>query len=87
MLLWLWRRPAAAALIQPLAWELTYAADAALKRKIKKRQSLENNGSWTGVKEIEKNILRGQRRAIWEDIQKTVLSGEQEMVVSGLVCG
>ena len=31
-LLWLWRRPAAAALIQPLAWELPYAAGAALKR-------------------------------------------------------
>ena len=32
-LLWLWPRPAAAALIQPLAWELPYAAGAALKRK------------------------------------------------------
>ena len=32
MLLWLWRRPAAAALIRPLAWELPYAADAALKK-------------------------------------------------------
>ena len=30
-LLWLWCRPAAAALIRPLAWELPYAADAALK--------------------------------------------------------
>ena len=25
-LLWLWRRPEAVALIQPLAWELTYTA-------------------------------------------------------------
>ena len=37
----LWRRPAAAAWIQPLAWELwelVYAADVALKiQKIKKR--------------------------------------------------
>ena len=32
-LLWLWRRPGAAALIQPLAWEIPYAAGAALKRK------------------------------------------------------
>ena len=31
--LWLWRRLAAAALIQPLAWELPYAAGAALKSK------------------------------------------------------
>ena len=33
MLLWLWWRPAAATLIQPLAWEPPYAAGAALKRK------------------------------------------------------
>ena len=32
-LLWLWCRPAAAALIQPLAWERPYAAGAALKKK------------------------------------------------------
>ena len=29
----LWRKPAAAALIQPLAQEIPYAAGAALKRK------------------------------------------------------
>ena len=34
-LLWLWHRPAATALIQPLAWELPYAADVALKRQKK----------------------------------------------------
>ena len=32
MLLWLWCRPAAAALIQPLAWELPYAPRAAQER-------------------------------------------------------
>ena len=32
-LLWLWYRPAAAAPIQPLAWELLYAARMALKSK------------------------------------------------------
>ena len=31
--LWLWLRPAAAVLIQPLAWELPYAAVVALKSK------------------------------------------------------
>ena len=31
---WLWHRPAGAAPIQPLTWELTYAAGAAVKRKI-----------------------------------------------------
>ena len=30
---WLWCRPAAAALIQSLVWELPFAADAALKRQ------------------------------------------------------
>ena len=32
-LLWPWHRPAAAAPIQPLAWEHPYATGAALKRK------------------------------------------------------
>ena len=31
-LLWLWRRPAATALIGPLAWEPPYAAGVALKK-------------------------------------------------------
>ena len=33
---WLWCRPAAIAPIQPLAWELPYAAGEAIKRKKKK---------------------------------------------------
>ena len=33
MLLWLWRRPAAVAPIQPLAWESPYATGSALKKK------------------------------------------------------
>ena len=32
-LLWLWHRPAAVALIRPLAWEFTYAASVALKKQ------------------------------------------------------
>ena len=40
-LLWLWHRLAAAALIQPLAWELPYATGVALKRKKEKKR---NNG-------------------------------------------
>ena len=32
-MLWLWCRPAAAALIWPLTWELSFAADAAIKRE------------------------------------------------------
>ena len=38
-LLWLWCRPAARALIQPLAWEPPYPTGAALKRhKTKKKK-------------------------------------------------
>ena len=35
VLLWLWHRPATAAVIQPLAWELPCTAGAALKTKTK----------------------------------------------------
>ena len=37
-LLWLWRRPAAVSLIQPLAWELPCAVSVALKSKKKKKK-------------------------------------------------
>ena len=37
-LLWLWRRPAAVALIRPLAWEFPYAVGVALKRPKKERK-------------------------------------------------
>ena len=36
-LLWQWRRPAATALIQPLAWGLPYASSAALKKQTNKK--------------------------------------------------
>ena len=49
MLLWLWRRPAAVALIRPLAWESPYAAEAAQrngkKTKKKKKKESDNIGS------------------------------------------
>ena len=41
MLLRLWCRPAAAALIPPLAWERPYATSAAVKRKKKITKILE----------------------------------------------
>ena len=37
-LLWLWCRLAAAAAIQPLVWELTYAAVVAIKKKERERE-------------------------------------------------
>ena len=39
VLLWLWYRPMAVALIQPLVWELPYAADEALKSKNKQKNT------------------------------------------------
>ena len=38
-LLWLWHRPAAAALIRPQAWELPYASGTAHKRPKKKKRN------------------------------------------------
>ena len=40
LLLWLWRKPAGPALIQPLAWELQYAAGVAQKKQKKKKKKL-----------------------------------------------
>ena len=46
VLLGLWRRPVAEALMRPLAWELPYAAGSALKKqkKEKKKRKRERNG-------------------------------------------
>ena len=38
VLLWLWCRPAAVSLIQPIAWEPPYATGAGLKSKKKKKK-------------------------------------------------
>ena len=42
-LLWLWHRPAAVALIRPLAWELPYAGGVALKGKKKKLKKINSD--------------------------------------------
>ena len=42
-LLWLWHRPAAAALIRPLAWEPPYATGVALGKKMARRQNKNKN--------------------------------------------
>ena len=52
MLPWLWCRPAAAALIQPLAWDLPYAAGAALNDKKKKKSGVEFAGGRTARLEL-----------------------------------
>ena len=48
-MLWLWRRPASIAPIGPLAWELPYAVDVALKKQnIKKKKK--KKVSWVLLK-------------------------------------
>ena len=51
VLLWLWHRPAATALIRPLAWETPYATGATLKRRKKKNVGIfcDNPSFWEGV--------------------------------------
>ena len=51
--MWLWCRPAAAAPIRPLAWELPYAAGAVLKDNNKKGSSCHGSGvtDWTTIHE------------------------------------
>ena len=49
MLLWLWCRPAAATLIQPLAWEIPYATGAVLKeKKTQKTKKVTCSFPWRG---------------------------------------
>ena len=46
-LLCLWHRPAATALIGPLAWEPSYAASAAQKRQKDQKQKNKKNTFWS----------------------------------------
>ena len=60
-LLWLWCRPAAAALIQPLAWEPPCAAGVALKRQKTKKKKKER-GNWNQLK----STIQGARG--WQQV-------------------
>ena len=55
VLLWLWCKLAAIALIQPLAWEFPYAASAALKKKRKKKGK--KSGVFTQSKDLMLMLL------------------------------
>ena len=66
--LWLWCRPAATALIQPLAWELLYALGVALKRQTDRQTerrkernlllvTLEQAKSGTKQKQIQRSSM------------------------------
>ena len=59
-LLCLWRRPAATALLRPLAWERPYAAGAALgKTKKKKSSTRHSRGNGTGDECPAGSLLSG----------------------------
>ena len=62
MLLWLWCRPAATAQIRPLAWELLYAAGAALTTKQNK----------IGREKIYQDLIAKDNRTQSKDRKATV---------------
>ena len=63
-LLWLWRRLAAAAPIQPLAWKLPYAAGAALKRKKNMKEREYKSDQWAGASPGRKDKLQTSMRKL-----------------------
>jgi len=63
VLLWLWRRPAAAALIRPLAWEPPYAVGEALEKRQKKKKK-NNKMKNLGVGDIA-TWLKNSRGTRW----------------------
>ena len=51
--LWLWHRPEATALIQPLAWELPHAMGTALKKTNKKKRTKKS------LRELWQDFMKG----------------------------
>ena len=74
-LLWLWCRPAATALIQPLAWEPPNAVGAALKRKRKKKKRLTGYIVVYPYSAIKFNTLPIQT-TMWDSSLKMMLKQE-----------
>ena len=54
---WLWCRPAAAVTIPPLAWELPYATDVALKRQKQKTNKQTNKKQKEGEEKRKMALL------------------------------
>ena len=76
-LLWLWCRPAAVALIQPLAWELPYATGVALKEKKRKYGSQDKEKP--GEREQGKGEKQTKTRlAMTAQMQKKETEGNEE---------
>ena len=61
-LLWLWRRPVAAAPIGPLAWEPPYATGAAQEKGKKTKNNNNNKNKLTNKKGIQMNFSAEQKR-------------------------
>ena len=59
VLLWLWCRLAATALIQCLAWELPHAMSMALKRQKKKKKKAERDLIHVGLPFLDGNLAYG----------------------------
>ena len=61
----LWRRPVASALTGPLAWELPYAAGAALKRqKNKNNNKKTTTKKWSNLRDKRGNSSREKKDRI-----------------------
>jgi len=85
-LLWLWRRPVATALIQPLAWESPCAAGAAQEiattttTTTKKRQKTKKKKNKTTRPSIDKDVMQlklsyfNDQNAKWYRNQKNCLT-------------
>jgi len=75
-LLWLWQRPETLVRIWPLAWELSYAAGVALKKKEKKKST--NNKCWRECGEKgtlpycwwEYKLVQPLWRIVWRFLKK-----------------
>ena len=64
VLLWLWCRLAATALIRPLAWEPPCATGGALKRQKKKKP--QDEAKWMMVENEEKQEEEVNSELIWD---------------------
>ena len=85
MLLWLWPRPAAVVLIQPLAWQLPYAAGGnpkKQKKKKKKKKKRKKERKKEGRKWAGNETLRHREQAAWAAKR---LSGWQGTGVRGMM--
>ena len=96
-LLWLWCRPAAVALIRPLAWEPPYALGVALKRpKKKKKKKINRNEAICVINRKKKSkhpvhIMKGQARMdgrwdVWQQSHLHIISIPGDLSLGQIMC-